>query len=228
MDRRVWAVFAVLTVAWPVSALAEMSCPRPPGLAEPVLDFQVVEPRVVLRHDVDLRGLPRIDGHVEQLPSNWTVQGLTMLNDRLDIQASWKEQRFSDGHVCLWPQAIKVMLGSAEEKVYVAADYPEGSCEYNAILGHEKRHVAINGESLRAHAGQIRQALMEGIRASTPLPLSQPTADKSLLSRRLSSFAGPAVSQLRTDLMARNHEIDTPDAYRAEQARSGCRNWKGR
>ncbi|HVI50436.1 MAG TPA: hypothetical protein VM661_04430 [Candidatus Sulfotelmatobacter sp.] len=226
MDRLLGAAFCLIMLAWSGAASAVPACPRPAGLADPVLDFQVIEPKMVLHHDVDLFGLPRIDGHMERAPPGWSLQGITITSDQLVVGASWREQRFSDGHVCLWLNKVTARLGMPEQRVYVAADYPEGSCEYNAILTHERRHVEINLTSLRAHAGAVRRALMDGIRESTPLPLSGPTTDKDLLARRLNTYARPEIQQLQMELKYRNGQIDTPDAYRNEQRQSGCRNWK--
>lgn len=220
-------ILLLLLQGWSDPAWSAPSCPRPAGLAPAELDFQVIEPRTSLHHDVDLFGLPRISGHMESAPPGWAIQGLTLASDSLSIGVNWKEQRFSDGHACLWPVKVTARLGMPEQKVYIAANYPEGSCEYNAILTHERRHVAINLGVLRSYAGAVRQALLEGIRQSSPLPLSAPTSDRDLLARRLNAFARPRLLQMQAELKFRNGEIDTPAAYREQQRQAGCRNWKG-
>ena len=206
-------------------ALAAEQCPRPPGIPEPRLEFSVTQSQLVLHHDVDLLGLPRIQGHVETVPPGSALQGLTFSNDKLEIGISWRMQRFSNGNVCLWIDKVTATLGLPEQQVYVAANYPEGSCEYRAILAHENRHVAINRDTVQAHVPAIRQALLEGIRASNPLFLST-EPDKQLLARRLQSFTNMEFQVMRAELRQRNGAIDTPEAYRQQQKDSGCRNWK--
>lgn len=206
-------------------ALAAQECPRPPGMPEAKLEFSVTQSRLVLHHDVDLLGLQRIQGHAETVPSGWALQGLTFSNDKLEIAISGREQHFPNGSVCLWIDKVTATLGLPELQVYVASNYPEGSCEYRAILVHENRHVAINRETVQAHVPGIRQSLLDGIRASNPLFLSsQP--DRQLMARRLQSFANVEFQVLRAELRQRNGAIDTPEAYRQQQRDSGCKNWK--
>jgi len=216
----------LLTFLPAVPALAMPACPRPGGVSDPTLDFQTLDPRLVLHHDVDLLGLPRVEGHMETVPRGWTLQGLTIANDQLEIRATWREQHFSDGRVCLWLDKVTARLGMPEQRVYIAADYAEGSCEYQAIMAHERRHVEINRQTVQAHASAVRRAIVDGIRESNPLPLSSPP-DTQLVVRRLQAYARPEAQQMISELRQRNGAIDTPDAYRREQAQSACHHWKG-
>lgn len=223
---RVWALLGLLVmVLLPVEGRAEATCPRPNDLSAFEFDFHVYEPRLVFRHDVDLLGLPRVEGHMETPPNGWTLQGLTITSDQLEIHAGWKEYHLSDGHVCLWINKLQVTVGMPEQRVYVAANYPEGSCEYNAILSHERQHVAINREVVQTYAGSIRQSLVSGVRDINPI-MTRGSADGPAVLRRLQSAARPDMQAMQAELHRRNGAIDTPDAYRRQQQLAGCSHWQ--
>jgi len=207
-------------------AFAAPSCIRPPGVGEPSLDFQVREAQVMLHHEVDLFGLPRLQGHMESVPSGWAIQGLTLASDQVSLQAAWKLAPQPDGGVCLWIEKVTAVLGMPEQRVYIASDYQPGSCEYEAILAHERQHVEINRRTLHDHADGIRRALWDGIRQSSPLYLSVKPSDNQLIPRRLMSYLSGETQRLQSDLRQRNGAIDTLDAYRRQQQASGCKHWR--
>lgn len=47
--------------------------------------------------------------------------------------------------VCLHVRKVEVVF-TLDPKVYIASDYPAGSCHYNAVLAHEKKHLKVDRE----------------------------------------------------------------------------------
>lgn len=61
---------------------------------------------------------------------------------------------------CASPQ-ITLSFGFSPMTVYVAREFPEGSCAFKEILEHEMRHV----EAYRTHIANIEKALTESLNA---------------------------------------------------------------
>lgn len=226
MKRRLlFAILALLVSSAPVSAA---ECKRPADLPEPELQVTVLEPRVVLRHDVDLFGLPKVGQGVDAIPAGLTLQGLTRHTDMLDVRVAYREVTMPrTRQACLWIEKVTATVGLPEQMVYIAADYPEDSCEYKAIRAHEDLHVEINRQAAQDFAPLIREALQNGIADSLPL-VTPIRHDDAILARRLRSYAESGFHAMQDEMRRRNAAIDTPEAYKSLSEDSGCTAWKGR
>jgi len=207
--------------------MAAESCPRPAELGEPKLEFQLVDPAPKLRHDLDIAGLQRKVGRGDRPASSGFVQGLTVSKGGVELQAHWRQGRKRDGSGCLWVQSVEARLALNELTVYIASDYAPGSCEYEAILAHENRHVRIHHEVLEQFSAPVRQALEEGLRRNAVIAVSSGAFDSNLLIRRLQEPVHPILLRMQAELARRNGLLDTPEAYRRDQQESGCHHWKG-
>lgn len=206
---------------------ADNPCPQPPSsIRLPIqVSFRVFEPRVVFRHDVDLLGLPRVEGHMEIPPRGWVLQGVTLTNDHLDLRVQPVRQTLRDGRVCIWLASVEATLGIPEQHVYVASDYPDYSCEYRSVLAHENKHVSINRTVIQSYAEPMRKALQDGVTKVNPLIFSNANVQDSQITGFLYSLMRPTWEAMRAELKRQNGAIDTPQAYIAEHAASGCKNW---
>lgn len=216
----------MLMVVSATSHAADPPCPKPPQIQLPAqVSFRVFEPRVVFRHDVDLLGLPRVEGHMEVPPRGWVLQGVTITNDHLDIRAKTARQTLRDGRVCIWLVWVEATLGMPEQHVYVANDYPDYSCEYRSVLAHENKHVAINRTVVQSFAEPMRKALQDGVTKINPLIFSNGNIQDSQITGFLYTLMRPTRESMLAELKRQNGAIDTPDAYRQEHAASGCKDW---
>jgi hypothetical protein len=226
LARCVWAGILFVTAWTGTGFAADIPCPRPTQVSFPAqVAFRVYDPRVVFRHDVDLLGLPRVEGHMEIPPQGWVLQGVTITNDHLDLKLKTFKQNLSDGRVCVWLIAVEATLGMPEQHVYVASDYPDYSCEYRSVLAHENRHVEINRRVVHSFADRMRKALEDGVAKTNPLVFSNRNVMDSQISGFLYSLMRPTLEAMNAELKRENGAIDTPAAYIKEHADSGCKNW---
>lgn len=58
---------------------------------------------------------------------------------------------------CLWVDKVVIDI-IIDPTVQIASENPKGSCEYDAILEHEHRHVAIDRKVVTDHLNSIRAA----------------------------------------------------------------------
>ncbi|MDR3438249.1 hypothetical protein [Telmatospirillum sp.] len=223
-----WLCGAVLSLAFlsDGATAAENPCPKPPQVQLPAqVAFRIFEPRVVFRHDVDLVGLPRVEGHMEIPPRGWVLQGLTITNEHLEIRTKTARQVLPDGRACIWLFWVEATVGMPEQHVYVANDYPDFSCEYRSVLAHENKHVSINREVIRSFAEPVRKALQDGVTKINPLIFSNANVQDSQITGFLYSLMRPVQETMHAELKRQNGAIDTPEAYIQEHAASGCKNW---
>lgn len=222
MGLWVGAVLAVFAAALPLeSAVAQ--CPQPPSEARnPTVRLDIIEPRLIYRHDVDLLGLARETRTFEMAPKGGVVLGLTKRSDQLRVQGRWAITRSLDGRSCIWPETVDARIGDPEMDVYVAANYPVGSCEYTVILEHENTHVAINRSVLQAYGQRIGAALRQAVSRMFPIITANPQ-DANRLPKVLINAVQPQVDAMLEELRRRNGEIDTPESYK--RAHERCQNW---
>lgn len=198
-------------------------CPETPAVARnPTVRMDILDPKLVYRHDVDLFGLGRIRHTFEKAPAGWVMLGVTVTSDQLALQLRPLVLRLADGQLCVWVTDVAARLGNPELDVYVAANYPEGTCEYNVVREHENQHVEINRGVIRAWGPRIGARLRELVAQSFPM-VAASNADVQRLPKMLMDRLVPLFDAMNGELRQKNGAIDTPENYRRTSAR--CRNW---
>ncbi len=120
--------------------------------------------------------------------------------------ASDRSQRWE----CSSPQLI-LSLGFKPMTVYIAKEFPAGSCAYNEIYEHEQRHVKAYQEHLAAIAKDLEEALKrrfgEGLWHG---PIGQ---TKVLLQQELNERWLPYIQREIRRVDDTQALIDTPEEY---------------
>lgn len=119
------------------------------------------------------------------------------------------------GQVCFWHDSIDVLI-HIKPTIYVASEFPEGSCMHNAILEHEQKHVTVDREIVNKYAQLIGKALEAEIsryRIYGPVSLSQQPALESQLKTRIQSLIGAYTAQMSEERRNRQQQIDNLEEY---------------
>lgn len=220
----VWSIVGLGVVAGlAFSHSVAAQCPDVPAAARnPTVRLDVLEPRLVYRHDVDLHGLGRIRNTFEKAPAGWVMLGVTITSDQLSMQVRPLVSRQPGGRLCVWVADVAASMGDPELDVYVAANYPVGTCEYEVVREHENQHVEINRGVVRAWAPRVGAELRRVVASSFPMVLAS-TADVRRLPRMLMGRLQPLLDGMRAEMREKNGALDTPENYRRTAAR--CKNW---
>ena len=201
-----------------VLPLAARACPPPPpGAVNPTVRMEVVEPRLIYRHDLDLLGLAKITDTFETAAKGWVLLGLTRRNDIFLLEAKVLAQGG-----CLWVEEVTARLGGEETDVYIAANYEVGTCEYNAVRDHENGHVAINSYVLKTYAPRIGAGLRQAVHTMFPLAAGGADGGKAVPAM-LSASVNGIYQEMISELRRRNQALDAPENYRRTQQL--CHNW---
>lgn len=89
--------------------------------------------------------------------ATWTL-GLTVVDRKTSYSYGAERLVRSDGWACIRPR-FEVRIQVSPQRVYVAKEFPRGTCAFNEILNHELRHVKAN-QSQAVDAARRFQAEM--------------------------------------------------------------------
>lgn len=90
--------------------------------------------------------------------SGRTTTGLTVARWSTKLSASDSALVDRSGHGCIRP-VVRIQLRLDEHSVYVAREFPRGTCSHNDTLEHEHEHVRINERQLLELAKSLQRDL---------------------------------------------------------------------
>lgn len=145
-----------------------------------------------------------------------------------DVDLRWfidyKIKELRDG-ICFWVATADIELSYRQLDVYVAREYEPGSCEYEAVLDHEKEHVQVARSIMSPYAQQI-QASLTTLSIPTPdLPsvAGSPEEARAHVNEVFRRQLMPVRERMYQVLRARQAEVDTSENY--GRTFRQCRKW---
>ncbi|KAB2966299.1 hypothetical protein [Zoogloea sp.] len=112
---------------------------------------------------------------------------------------------------CASPQ-LTVTYGFSPMTVYVAREFPQGSCAWNEIHRHELRHVRAYQEHLEGIEPELREALQRRFVTGDPWrgPVGQA---RNRIQQELEERWAPYVKRMINKVDLAQALIDTPEEY---------------
>jgi len=167
-----------------------------------------------------LTELPRVVGVIA--PNHGGApQGLNLARIKLRISAEVSYRELPGRGLCVYPEHIVLTL-SSEQQVFVDQRYPEGSCEFRAVLDHEMEHVRINRAASHAHEAELRTKIARLLAEHRYYLVRSVDRVRQAYLRPINSLATPLLATIRAD--ATHHaELDSPASYAATHAM--CQHW---
>ncbi len=142
--------------------------------------------------------------------------GLTVAEMRTSLK--WEGNYLVDsktGRACMRPQ-LTVNLSVNPQTVFIAREFPRGTCGFNHIAQHELRHVRANQTQLEATADQLRKELEQAF--GNRVFYGEHAKMKAQLEHALTTDWLPwAKAQLRK-VEAQHQAIDSPQEYAANRS----------
>lgn len=180
-------------------------------------------PEAVLRRDLDLRALAKESAGTVGAGRS---QGMTVVEHQLAFRTRVKSEA-SRGRVCVWFDELTVDLSPAAVSIFVPREYPVDSCEYLAVLEHEREHERVHRERLTAAGSAIADALAAAKwlpARGNPMEASDKTAAEAALTAKIKKVVAPVFDKYKEDLTLAQAELDRPDLY--EWFSKRCAGWK--
>jgi len=159
-------------------------------------------------------------GEIRSLESEVTGQtketvGLTRIVAG-GVEARTSEAQARSGTRCVVVDGIRI-LPMKTIRVYVPREYPEGSCNYEAVRRHEEKHVAIARQLLADFTPKFLDAV-RGLRLESH-GFAAWVDDETASNERIASEVQPAVQTvvdaLRSEMNNANRALDAADTERA-------------
>jgi hypothetical protein len=198
-----WALAVLLD---PFGALAD--CPPSNAdvtvtlhLAEPTLDNSLWQPQLQ-----DLAGKEHHGGR---------TLGLYRMELQSGLRASIRSRQVG-AWICLWIENVTISLTMSPRQIYVVRERAPGTCPFNAVLAHERKHQAVDDELFNQSVPWLRHRIEKAI---LDLPRGQPTmaSEVPAIQARLNKVMGDAMSSAVADMLAerklRQSRVDDPREY---------------
>lgn len=179
-------------------------------LAPPSVTVKRLEESFVLNTNYNYKSITAL-GSTEHRPAK-RVLGLTRGNAtvKFNVQTSSITERLGRWE-CSSPQ-ITVSFGYSPMTVYVASEFPAGSCAYNEIYKHELRHVNAYQTHLSSIERDITETLNSRFATGTfsrgPVGQARTTLEKELHERWM-----PYIKREIGRVESAQALIDTPEEY---------------
>jgi hypothetical protein len=204
-------------------AWAADSC-RPTG--KPVtVNFKTRAPMPVYNNRLDVTGMRNLfatRGMALSGPHQRAL-GVTFVETQFSLSGS-SEARKSGRGFCVSLDSVDATFGWDRMEVFVASEFHPGECPYAAVLDHEDQHVAINQDTLKEYAPQLRALLEKAVAEERPMFVLNPQGGADLLLQSIHQRIARQFDQFQKALAERNGRIDTNSNYDAIAAL--CPDWK--
>lgn len=125
--------------------------------------------------------------------------------------------------MCVWHDKIELTL-HIRPTIFVANDFPKGTCMHNSILEHEHKHVIVDREIVNKYAALIGQAMQNDVAKYTvfgPFPSSQSQIQINQIKARLQNILKTYTTQMSTERRKRQQAVDSLAEY--ERVNKSCK-----
>lgn len=206
----------VLLSPHPARAATPRACPASKPevtlllrLPEPTIDNSLTQPRLQ-----ELSGKAYHDGH---------TMGLYRMELQYGIEAVVMAQESAAG-LCQWIERVTVRVVLSPRQIYVVRERKPGTCPYDAVLAHERKHKAIDDEVFRNSAPRLKRVLesaIAGMPPEDPVPPAEEAVNKRRLVAPLREVFQSAVDEVMVERNVRQTHLDNPGEYRRVGAACG-------
>ena len=159
-------------------------------------------------------------GEIRSLESEVTgstneIVGLTQI-EAGGVEARTSEAQARSGTRCVIVEGVRI-FPMKRIRVYVPREYPEGSCNYNAVTRHEDKHVAI----VRRLYAEYRSRFLEAVRGlrleshGFAAWVDDETASNERIAAEVQPAVQAVVKELHAEMNAANRALDAADTDRA-------------
>lgn len=193
-----------------LAASAPLPAAQCSDLPKPSLKLQRIDEPVTLDNGLGYRSLAQLGPR--RLQPGSEIIGLTRGTTVVEVETrlSMIIERHSQLE-CGTPE-VTVAFGYRPMTVYVAHEFPYGSCAYERILEHEMRHVEVYREHLARVEGEIARALQTHLDAWT-IERRPAGLTSTLLRREINGEWIPLVRRIISRVEDEQARVDNEEEY---------------
>lgn len=169
------------------------------------------ETKVVYDRSKDIKALSRMMQGSKRADLKDFTHTLGITQPKFNSDGTYRTSvRKSAGGFCatVTRANIEIVL---HQTIYVASDIKQGTCAYNLVVSHERKHAKLNSTFLAKIGRVIKDALAEAdLKASQGSSEAQAT---SAAIDQMDAVIGKAVNAYVKDLLSKQAAVDTPEEY---------------
>lgn len=216
------AAASALALAWLTAVPATAyQCPQPPDTRVHV-NVKNEYAKVNYRFDHDRTALNKLATGMATTHKG-SVLGLTVSRYGLKTQTQQQLVKADNGLTCLWIRRVDATLYIPDTTIYIASNYKQGSCQYNAVLEHEQEHVRLTRNLLPGFSSRLEQELKAQLGRINPVVTRAPDNASRIVQREIEKSMGAFMQRLENERDRANAHIDTEASYNRTAAR--CPRW---
>ena len=176
-----------------------------------------------IRHDLSLSEIAKLPGAAG---NGLRTQGLSTIRHSLATHTRFKTVAGGD-FVKAWFDDVILEVEISSVIIHIPIEYPEGSCEYEAVLEHERGHGRLARENAAELAGELEAeiSLAGGLPTSlNPMESPDYEAVENILRSSIARIVDPIYERYEKQEVRGQAALDRPDPYDAVYRK--CRGWK--
>jgi hypothetical protein len=205
---------SLFLAAAPAMALQANGCP---DFAPPVVNVNQLSVAPRLNDTFDLAGLRQLATENKKEFSSTrheTPVGLTSASLKLDshFEISVRTTQ-GDPLVCAQISALNLDFGFDDTTVYLARELPNGSCSYQTVLDHERRHIAVDQGIVAEAAPQMAALLGQAIAQIGVIRASSGATAEKQINALINQYLHDLGTSLSVIRQKRQEIIDAPEEY---------------
>jgi hypothetical protein len=207
------------------SEQALAACKRPADIPDPKIKVKLVRKEPAFHHDKSIASLTKYssNGSEDIYTSTHRTLGVTVSRPSLKTQIQYYS---SVDKKCLFLSEYDIIVTFTSFHVYVAKEYKNGGCAYNAVLKHENQHVAIEKQQLEALVQRLRASVTEVEPKLKNISANSAKGLNAAASKLITPIFKREGNIYRAKSAKENGKIDTSYSYAAVHASCPAIEWR--
>jgi hypothetical protein len=140
----------------------------------------------------------------------------------MQFRAAWLSRASS---ACVFITGVDVRFAMPTRRIYVASEFWPGTCQYGAVLAHERKHEAADDRLIREHAPRIQQAVRDAVMSLSPLeaPANQRGAAQARLQKAVQAAFDKTWAAFQAERSEAQRQVDAGLEY--ARVTASCPDW---
>lgn len=213
----------LLTHLNPVAARTNKLCLNKQVVPE--ISFSVKNAKAVLNRSKTSEQITRFAKSIDAYKptTRGRLLGLAYTEVQPNLGVGVEEVFRKSNNKCIRLMKVSFAFGLKKSEIFIARKYRPGTCEFKAILAHEREHLNISKKLQTKYSKKLHKEMTRRAKAIKPFFARDANKAANSIVKKLIGQLTPLLDDFKRERKIENYKIDTPQSYR--RVRSRCANW---